>query len=282
MLRASADLNETARELNPLADLLGTWMGRGLSVIAVPKAGGGNREFILKVNPFIELLTFSPLGAHVPNRGKIEDEFVFGVEYHQRIADEKTNEALHVETGMFLLLPQTSGDNRIVRQASIPHGNAVLAMGPFFPDKASPTNPNVAPPVMREDVRFSTIPDSGKDTPQGYADAFLRTLPGGVAISEPNTFLENILKEQKVVEMTTLITQTGDERGEVVSIPFIRQNANVSFFKSIFWIETIAVGDSTFQQLQYSQKIDLQFFEKFGESGLITWPHVTVASLVKQ
>ncbi|WP_437675656.1 heme-binding protein [Sorangium sp. So ce131] len=280
-VRASSALEETANELNPLADLLGTWMGKGLSVIAVPRAGGKDREFILKVNPFIETLTFSPIGAQVPNRGEIADEFIFGVEYHQRIADDKTNEALHIETGMFLLLPATSGSKRIVRQASIPHGNVILAMGSFFNEQSSPTRPNVAPPVMDEDIRFSTVPDAGKDTPLGYANPFLERI-GGSEIAQPNTFLANVLREQTVVDLTTLITDTDGGDGDVVNIPFIRKNANVSFFKSIFWIETVKLQDSTFQQLQYSQKIDLEFFKKFGEPGLITWPHVTVASLTKQ
>ncbi len=44
-LRASDHLLETAKALNPLADLVGTWMGKGWSVTAVPKAGGWGLQY---------------------------------------------------------------------------------------------------------------------------------------------------------------------------------------------------------------------------------------------
>ena len=48
----------------------------------------------------------------------------------------------------------------------------------------------------------------------------------------------------------------------------------MSDVRSTFWIESVAAPDgSTFRQLQYSQRLLLDF------SGL-SWPHVSVGSLV--
>ena len=64
--------------------------------------------------------------------------------------------------------------------------------------------------------------------------------------------------------------------GTIGNIPFVARNAEVTAFSSIFWIETIGNPDgSQFVQLQYTQTVLLQF------SGLL-WPHISVATLVKQ
>ena len=68
--------------------------------------------------------------------------------------------------------------------------------------------------------------------------------------------------------------------GAISNIPFVQLNANASRLDAIFWIETISDTDErgkpvTIQQLQYTQTVMLQF------NG-IDWPHISVATLVKQ
>jgi hypothetical protein len=66
--------------------------------------------------------------------------------------------------------------------------------------------------------------------------------------------------------------------GGIESIPFVGTNANVNAnaLSAIFWIETVENSDgSTFLQLQYTQTVILEFV------GL-KWPHISVATLVKQ
>ena len=69
--------------------------------------------------------------------------------------------------------------------------------------------------------------------------------------------------------------------GGISNIPFVQQNANASRLDAIFWIETIQQTDpvsgvvSELKQLQYTQTVMLQF------NG-INWPHISVATLVKQ
>jgi hypothetical protein len=52
--------------------------------------------------------------------------------------------------------------------------------------------------------------------------------------------------------------------------------------EAIFWIETVQPTDgSPFLQLQYVQRVILDFPPKPG-AGIIHWPHISVATLVKQ
>jgi hypothetical protein len=49
-------------------------------------------------------LTFTPVGARIPNRGSGQDDiFLFGLSYFQRVSDAVRNGALHVEPGVWLL-----------------------------------------------------------------------------------------------------------------------------------------------------------------------------------
>jgi hypothetical protein len=64
--------------------------------------------------------------------------------------------------------------------------------------------------------------------------------------------------------------------GGITNIPFVVQNANATQMDAIFWIEKVLQPDgSTFMQLQYTQTVILNFLG-------INWPHVSVATLVKQ
>lgn len=54
------------------------------------------------------------------------------------------------------------------------------------------------------------------------------------------------------------------------------QNANAFQMDAIFWIEIVEREDGqTFMQLQYVQRVILDFIG-------IHWPHISVATLVKQ
>ena len=64
--------------------------------------------------------------------------------------------------------------------------------------------------------------------------------------------------------------------GGVLNIPFVVSNAKVTQMNAIFWIEKVRQADGThFMQLQYTQTIILNFLN-------INWPHISVATLVKQ
>ncbi len=290
LVRLGRDAQASAAELGPLADLVGVWIGtQGWELIAVPEGDPGGREgFTFIARPYVEVVSFSPIGAPVPNRGGPAGEmFITGLMYEMRIADLVTNEPLHLETGMWLNLADVEGgtppEQPIVRSASIPHGDSVLALGT--------SSESAGPP----DIQLpSAVPDAGPEAPLGYADAWQVQIqsPCDPAVkfspAHPNQVLKDALVGLNVVETTTLSVST-DDGGGILNIPFVDANANATQFACDYWIETIEAtppsggSPNLVQQLQYSQQTNIEFLPQFGNpEQLIMWPHVNVNTLRKQ
>ncbi|PWC56530.1 hypothetical protein TSO221_01685 [Azospirillum sp. TSO22-1] len=276
-MRASPPPAIQADQLGLLADLPGTWVGGGFNVVALPTGNGG---FRLKLNATIETLSFTPVGGAIPNRGSVQGDIsLFGLHYLQQVSDATTFEGLHVEPGLWLNVPATTDPEApatIVRQSTIPHGDSLLAQSTFLKDV-------VGGPTIDE---VSTIPtgDDPKLKRAGYIDPYTNpALPAGIprgAQINPNILLSNALEAQaekgmKVVR-TQVIQVSTQPVGGIVNIPFVTANANATKLDAIFWIETVEQADGTqFQQLQYTQTVILNFDN-------IDWPHISVATLVKQ
>jgi hypothetical protein len=273
MTRLGRPAAEMIAELGPLASLVGTWVGTaGFEMIAVPTMSGKEEGFRLIVRPYAEVLTFTPIGAPVPDRGgPAGDLFFSGLLYDIRISDLETNEPLHLENGMWLNLGDSQAQP-IVRQGSIPHGDAFLALGS--------ANTVSGPPDI---TPISGLPTSGPDTPLGYTDVYERSVDGFDPAS-PLTVLIDAIKQHDIVETITLTVST-ENGGGITNIPFVTANANATRFESTFWLETVVdktTGEKV-QQLQYSQQVDLEFIKQFGNpDALIVWPHVTVNTMRKQ
>ena len=124
-------------KLGLLGDLPGTFLGTGFNLIARP-AKHDNQPFFLEVNATQEILEFANIGGDIPNRGSVQDDlFLHGLRYLQRVADCETHTAIHLEPGLWLHVPATTAPDPVtletyVRQATIPHGDSVLAQSTFF------------------------------------------------------------------------------------------------------------------------------------------------------
>lgn len=290
-VRLGRDARVSAAELGPLADLVGVWFGtQGWELIAVPSGDPGQKEgFSLIVRPYAEVVSFTPIGAPVPNRGGPAGEMkITGLMYDMRITDLVTNEPLHLETGMWLNLADVEGgtppQRPIVRTASIPHGDSVLALGT---SSKTSGKPEIGP--------LNAVPDPGAGAPFGYTESWRgeTTSPCNPAVKlnreNPNQVLADALQGLNVVETTTLSVSTEDGGG-ILNIPFVDRNANATRFSCDYWIETIEdtpADGSGFaqqvQQLQYSQQTNIEFIPKFDDpKKLIMWPHVNVNTLRKQ
>ncbi|HEX2295140.1 MAG TPA: heme-binding protein [Actinomycetota bacterium] len=272
--RFGRDAETSADELGPLADLVGTWIGsRGWELIAVPSTDDlGELSFRVIIRPYVEVVTFVPIGAPVPDRGgPAGDLLLTGLKYEMRIADAETNEPLHLENGMWFYM--AGQDREIARSSAIPHGDCLLALGSSTTSSAAPDFPELkCTPDVPE--RF------------GYGEAEYRVDPDSpFQPLDANNTLRDDLSGLQVVETVTLDVSTANGGG-VLNIPFVTQNANASAFASTYWIET--VEDSTgqqFQQLQYSQQTNIDFLpvnEDDPDGPLIMWPHVNVNTLRKQ
>jgi hypothetical protein len=271
--RASKSNVSRIPELGNLAKLQGNWVGSGFNLIPLPDFEGG-KPFRVKLNATVETLDVRPIGGPVPNRGSAQNDIEYvGLHYLQQVSDAQTHEALHIEPGLWLNVPATSAPDApasLVRQGTIPHGNSVLAQGAGSESKGGP---GIKP--------VSTKPFSlkGKSLPEEYFEAFhTAEVPAGIpesATEDPNVVLTQAIAEQKIIETVTLQIST-KAAGGIVNIPFITRNADTVEMEAVFWIETVEHDDgSRFMQLQYTQTVMLDFLD-------IRWPHVSVATLVKQ
>lgn len=306
-----AKVTTTVPDLGLLAQLLGpglgpaTWSGPGFNVVALPFFKG-NTKFQVMVNSTNESFTFTQIPGLIPNRGNIQPDIEFrGITYMQKVDDAVTGNGLHVEPGIFLNLPANDVQQpaSIARLATVPHGDSLLAQGPIFPTLAGP------PPIGVADATPFTLDAQGNrvnDTSPTYLSVYANALmPPGVTLEtvmDPNRVLSAALAQQaaagsKVIKTDTFIvnatpvggingTQPSDANvGGVTNIPFVVQNADANSVSAIFWIETVQNADgSTTMQLQYTQTVILDFPVP-GPDGKpvdIKWPHISVATLVKQ
>lgn len=295
--------------------------GRGWNIIALPfiRDAGGPPYRVL-VNQYNEVLRFDTVDDKVPNRGikfadqQNTDQAVAALDYTQQIRqikaadDAKSGKALddelpiHHEPGFFLhMKEQTVQDFTIARLATIPHGNAVNAIGKFVEFDGPPTIPDLSAlpeGASNFDVEDVVKPDFPVKSEQGYLEPyrhfidhpFLGAVPPPFPGFEPlnvNNLLKLGLKdeEKKILRTTELVLDTDVMQGGIRNIPFIEQQADASLMRSTFWImeldEEGPFGEPRLL-LAYSQLIFLDFFQRRdGREGLIRWPHVSINMMEK-
>jgi hypothetical protein len=136
-VRISPDNETVLKNLGLLQELAGTWKGEGFNLIGRPDAQGKSNVY-LQLNQTRETLSIVPIGSSIPNRGFGQDDIeLFGLTYLQKISDEFTGGALHIEPGLWVTQPTTTYPPEsappkaqiVARMGSIPHGNALLAQG---------------------------------------------------------------------------------------------------------------------------------------------------------
>ena len=215
-----------------------------------------------------------PSRGRSPTAAPSRTTFSFlGLTYLQRVNDAFTSGGLHIEPGIWLSVPATSApqaEASIVRLATVPHGNSLLAQGKGFTVEGGPQ----IEPVSSTPTKVDGEPL--KDF--GYLDPFLNAqLPAGIpqgAVANPNVVLTEAIKGQNITETVVLVIST-QPSGGIENIPFLVENANAISMNAIFWIETVQLeGGGTLLQLQYTQTVVLQFEE-------INWPHILVGTLLK-
>lgn len=266
-----------AIDFGNLTGLAGNWQGaNGFNMIAVPDQKG---EFGLLVAPYTELLIINMVPATTPNRGLTVIENIPTLQYSTTISDSINHGLMHVECGFWELasLSQRNAGFDIFRIASVPHGDAVEAMG-----HSAVTD---GPPVI--DTGLSGLPTGDLPPLSGYTDPYLF---GGefpdFSPEFPNKTLVKYLEDQeksglRVTRTVTLRVST-QNKGGINNIASLQTNANPVQFDATFWIETVEneSGDIRFQQLQYSQRIMIEFPIKSDLSGqTIAWPHINVNTL---
>jgi hypothetical protein len=281
--------------LGLLADLPGTWIGSGFNLIARPDRQN-KQPFFLELNATHETLEFTNIGGEIPNRGSEQNDIdLFGLRYLQRISDTVLHSAIHLEPGLWLHVPATTDPavprETYVRQATIPHGDSLLAQSTSFRTvNGGPTiNPVDSTPFTGA-VPGLNAPPANPITNESYLNAFLtallpKGLPPGLndkdTIKNPALVLLKQIQEQ-TINRTVAIEISTTPDGGIVNIPFVVRNANAAQMDAIFWIETVRHPhrQGEYFQLQYAQRVILDFPAVPGDP-IIRWPHISVATLVK-
>ncbi|HEU0317533.1 MAG TPA: heme-binding protein [Solirubrobacteraceae bacterium] len=287
-----------ANPLGPLAQLVGNWKGNGFNTIwrPHPLAGGGQDRF-LELNLTTEKLAFTEIKGAIPNRGLLmPDISMFGLTYMQQIAETKGGAGLHIEPGIWAVVPPTTNPKEpatVVRMASIPHGTVILAQGTASHASKGPTivDNNIIP------FTVGAAPPPNSDFPAAEATftelnlatptPFRFASPGvtQAMVINPNSVLKAALAGQTITSTTKLSITTQHAPvagGGTANTAFLAAatsppggNAKAVEVEATFWIESVKQASGPDKlQLQYTQLVQLDF------NGL-RWPHVTVATLQK-
>jgi hypothetical protein len=292
--------------LGPFRLLPGTWTGTGTgwNMIALPFETPPPLDYRLLLNQYSEQLTFTLVDKAVPNRGVNDertqqtDQHVVTLDYEQVIhqdvvvdhpASDQTgapNAAIHHEPGLFLNMGQPIPDGfDIGRLATIPHGDAALALG-----KSS----TVVPPAVVSIPAVDGLPIGvRKDLTSAYLEPYkffqdnpfkgnvtAAAFPGFNPVT-PQQLLQLALDgfKTRLKKTTILELDTTNPTGGIHNIPFVVKHANAASMKSTFWIHELT--DHSLR-LQYLQIVLLEFFpRRDGLPGLIEWPHVSINTLTK-
>jgi hypothetical protein len=298
--------------LGPFALLPGTWAneptlpGRGWNMIALPFAphnGSPSPTFRLLLNQYNEILSFFLVDKAVPNRGVGPalpgstdfDQHVVTLDYEQGISQIAAEDfpvsglagapqlAIHHEPGLFLnMLDQVEpGGPTIARLATIPHGDAALALGTSTVADGAPVIPTVNSLPIGVNQDFANNPYLAPY--KHFHDNFFKGL---FDPTDPTALLKAANQGVDIVRTTKLEFDTTVASGGIHNIPFIVAQANASEMKATFWIQELADTDdygNPVLRLQYVQVVQLDFFPRFdGGPGRIKWPHVSINTLVKR
>lgn len=303
----AAAVAPAALDFGPLALLEGVWRGNGFNTIWRPHFPSDPQAEFLELNMTTETLAFTKIDGAIPNRGLLNHDInMVGLTYMQQIAQTEDGAGLHIEPGIWALVPATDDpkvDQTVVRMASIPHGTAILAQGTAF---TVPTGPkiddnNVIPfcigstPPQNSDFDKAAAGDFEElDLSKPIENRFVSPGVTQDMLKNPNLVLKKAIEGQTITSTTVLIVSTTHDNtpgGGTANTAFLEDgtkppgcppcvsfgNANAALVDAIFWIETVAGedGEADYLQLQYTQLVQLDFH------GL-RWPHVTVATLTKQ
>ena len=274
--------------LGPLANLPGTWGGKGFNVIWRPNHTPGQDRF-LELNLTNESLKFDAISGAIPNRGFLQADInMFGITYLQQISDANLDAGLHIEPGIWAVVPPTTNPAEtatVVRMASIPHGTTMLAQGTATGTSGGPTipNTNILPFIIGSPGSVFHFGEQNLATPTAFRSPAAQIVGITQAmVDNPNSVLQAAIAGQTILSTTTLQVSTKPAApvtgGGTANTSFLAggasgPNAVSATVSATFWIEVVK-GTPNFLQLQYSQLVLLNF------NGL-SWPHISVGTMKK-
>lgn len=316
LARAQRPAHHREPGLGHLALLPGKWANidqyanQGWNLIALPLKVPGTQivppqssAFRVLINRYNETLTFGTVDTAVPNRGPAHallfdtDQHLAALQYVQSIAQTaatdfpttpstpdtpKAAASIHFEPGLFLnMWSQTEGGPHIARLATIPHGNALTALGdatccdgpPDLTDLGDFSALAFGPGVSTD------INDPFQSPYRVYHDAPFEGLfdPADPLGQLRAAMPANIRRTTQITVDTTIAS------GGIANIPFIEKRADATSMRAVFLIEELdapPVGGVPQIVLQYAQRVVLDFAASPGDPNtLIKWPHISINTM---
>ena len=302
-------------DLGPIGQLTGKWeaKGTGWNMIALPfkdAPKSAAAPFRILMNQYDEVLEFAFVDDNVPNRGVAVDQRVATIDYQQQINQIAADDfpasgeagpvglAIHHEPGLWIWVKDNRTDGiDVARLASIPHGNAILALGESSEHEAMPDIPpmNALPFGRFEDLRtpgYDVDFDPYLKPYKHYIDnPFMGTVTGvsgfpGFNPADMTEILRFANKGVDIVKTTRLHVDSKREDAGIRNMPFTVREAEPVSMASTFWIQQVA--DKRYKsgyrlRLQYAQVVMLDFFRprEDQQPGRAQWPHISIATLDK-
>lgn len=290
-----------------------TWSGPGFNMIWRPhdKSDDNPKDFFLELDITKETLSFSDITGDggILNRGLLQTEITLGgLAYQQEVSDvtRTPTKKLHFEPGVWINIPSTTDPAEpatVARMGSIPHGTTIHAQGRAFPSR------NRRPRFNSVSITPFTIgsPDDGATDlfhfPEGgppIAAAFPSRTPSNLAVGLDDAHFADLSKilsdvtDNQTIKSTMVFVITTEvsapdtsqspnpgaphEGGGTDNIAFLTgtgngPNAAAARMTATFWVEEVEIDGKIVLQLQYIQRVLLNF------KGL-SWPHVSLATMV--
>ncbi|WP_138468462.1 heme-binding protein [Poseidonocella sp. HB161398] len=282
-------------------------------------------DYRVLANQYNETLDFVIVDGPVANRGVEKDgsrpataqtdQKIFALDYQQLIVQIAAGDSpcttenirgrpgsgIHHEPGFLLWISDQNASIdytpvdggpvmreeklKVARLASIPHGDAVTAMGVAFCAAGGPAIPKIS----GLPVHLQAAPGQPDPALTGYLapyaglsgpDAFKGILQVPTFdVSKPWELLEkSIASLGPVKHTTTLHFRTDFGTGGIVNTPFIVKEANATEMEAIFWIMELEKPlNGRKWVLAYIQNVLLDFFPLPGSPDRqIRWPHVSI------
>jgi hypothetical protein len=286
--------------LGALTELIGTWKGRGFNQIWRPNQGA---DHFLELNETIETLEFTEIPGDIPNRGLgllgQVDINLHGLTYLQQVQDANVlgpngkPAGIHIEPGIWINIPSSTNPSEpdtVARLANIPHGASFVAQGSVLPTiNSAPTFPvaSITPFAIGNPGSLIPFPTETALSNPSPLRTDATDIPNVTQqmVDDPNVFLSQAANLNKVTSTKTLVISTLDlnppsSGGGTSNIAFLQgapagANAQAAQVDATFWIESFEEDGQIKHQLQYSQRVLLNF-------NTLSWPHVSVATLIKQ
>jgi len=212
---------------------------------------------------------------------------------------------IHREPGLLLHLANLVGpcSNQsqpgpdLARVASIPHGDAVLAMGFGGSAPPVPGGPNLTDAALK--AAFDPLPIGlgSTDLSNPYFGPYeffhLKPFNGNVTApgfpgfdpTNPLSLLNGAIQAAlpgAVIKQTTTFSVDSDVNGKIDNIPFVNCQANATKITATFWVQEVEFNQEKRFVLQYAQRVLLEFFKRAdGKPGLIQWPHISINTLIR-